>query len=581
MAKIYTQKNDEEERSNMMILTTQEKIHDYSTRGWWGTKTIQHYLQTIVDRSPNKEAVIDPANKASLCKTPLYALTYQELQYKIDQLATALYENGIGKDDIVAIQLPNIVELVVSYFAILKVGAISSPIPIQFREFECLQLLQSLNAKAVITLLEINDRQYATMYAQLQPQVPSLQTIFTFDEPIDDCVVIDFEKQSIHQLPNIAVTANDIFTICWTSGTEGKPKGVPRSHNEWFVSAYASVDAAKLTANDRILLTFPLVNMAGIGGVLVPWILSGGTLVLHHPFDFPTFLAQIGTQRITYTLVPPSLLAVMIKNEAILSSIDIGALRAIGTGSAPITSWLIHSWKDLHGVDLINYFGSNEGATFLSDAEDVPDPQLRAIYLPRFGPKELSWHNRVGKMVESKLIDVDTGEEITEPNHPGELLIRGPGVFSGYWQAPELNTKAFDEEDYFHTGDLFEIIRDHGEDRYYRVVGRLKDIIVRSGMKISPLEIEEIIQTHPSIVEVAVIPFPHRTHGEISCACVVLAQEQTITLEEIINLLTDKKIASFKLPEKLMIVDTLPRNAVGKVMKSALIDQVVDEEVGA
>ena len=107
-----------------MILTTQEKIHDYSTRGWWGTKTIQDSLQTIVDRSPNKEAVIDPANKASLCKTPLYTLTYQELQYKIDQMASALHRNGIGKDDIVAIQLPNIVELVISYFAILKVGAI-------------------------------------------------------------------------------------------------------------------------------------------------------------------------------------------------------------------------------------------------------------------------------------------------------------------------------------------------------------------------------------------------------------------------------------------------------------------------
>ena len=564
-----------------MILTTQEKIHDYSKRGWWGTKTIQDYLQDFVDRSPNKEAVIDPANKSSLCKTPSYSLTYQELQHKINQLATALHENGIGKDDIVAIQLPNIVELVVSYFAILKVGAISSPIPIQFREFECMQLLQSLNAKAVITLQQINDRHYAAMYARLQPQLPSLETIFTFDGDFEDGLAIDFENQSIQPLPNVAVSANDIFSICWTSGTEGKPKGVPRSHNEWFVSAYASVDAAKLTANDRILLTFPLVNMAGIGGVLVPWVLSGGTLVLHHPFDFPTFLAQISTQRITYTLVPPSLLTVMIKNEAILSGMDIGALRAIGTGSAPITPWLIHSWKDLHGVDLINYFGSNEGATFLSDVEDVPDPQLRSVYLPRFGPKELSWHNRVGKMVESKIVDVDTGEEITEPNHPGELLIRGPGVFTGYWQAPEINAKVFDEEGYFHTGDLFEIIRENGEERYYRVVGRLKDIIVRSGMKISPLEIEEIIQEHPSIVEVAVIPYPHRTHGEISCACVVLAEGQTITLEEITKLLTNKKIASFKLPEKLMIVDTLPRNAVGKVMKSALIDQVVDEEVGA
>ena len=564
-----------------MILTTEEKIKAYTEKGWWGTKTVQQYLQHFVENSPTKKAVVDPLNKASLCNTPLLSLTYEQLQQKIDQVASALHEQGIGKDDIVAIQLPNIVELVVSYFAILKIGAISSPIPIQYREFECLQLLQSLNAKAIITMQQINDRQYAAMYAQLQHQVPSLNTIFTFDGHDDNSVFIDFEQQPIHELPNVDVTANDIFTICWTSGTEGKPKGVPRSHNEWLISAYASVDAVKLTADDRILLTFPLVNMAGIGGVLVPWVLTGGTLVLHHPFDFPTFLAQIGSERITYTLVPPSLLTIMIKNEAILSAIDISALRAIGTGSAPITPWLINSWKDTHGVDLINYFGSNEGATFLSDAEDVPDPQLRSIYLPRFGPKELTWHNRVGKMVESKLIDVENGEEITEPNHPGELLIRGPGVFSGYWQAPEINDKAFDEDGYFRSGDLFEIIHENGEDRYYRVVGRLKDIIVRSGMKISPLEIEEIIQEHPSVVEVAIIPHPHRTHGEISCACVVVAEGHTITLEEIISLLTAKKIASFKLPEKLMIVNALPRNAVGKVLKSALIDQLADEEVGA
>ncbi len=563
-----------------MILTKQENINVYTDNGWWGTKTTQDYLQDLVNQSPNKEALIDPANKASLCNTPSYSLTYEELQQKIDQVATALHEQGIGKDDIVALQLPNIVELVISYFAVLKVGAISSPFPLQYREFECLQLLQSLKAKAVITMQQINERQYANMYTELQPQVPSLKTIFTFDGEYSNCVSIDLQKQVVQPLPIVDVSANDIFTICWTSGTEGKPKGVPRSHNEWFVSAYASVDAAKLTEVDRILLTFPLVNMAGIGGVLVPWILSGGTLVLHHPFDFPTFLAQLGTQRITYTLVPPSLLTMMIKNEAILAGIDTSALRAIGTGSAPITPWLIHSWKEIHGVDLINYFGSNEGATFLSDAEDVPDAQLRAIYLPRFGPKELSWHNRVGKMVESKLVDVDTGEEITEPNHPGELKIKGPGVFSGYWQAPEINAKAFDADGYFSTGDLFEIIEENGEARYYRVVGRLKDIIVRSGMKISPLELEEIIQTHPSIVEVAVIPYPHKAHGEISCACVVVAEGQTITLEEVIQLLTDKKIASFKLPEKLMIVDTLPRNAVGKVIKSALIDQVSDEQVG-
>ena len=561
-----------------MILTSAEKIQSYTTKGWWTESTILDKLQTLIEDDPTKVAVIDPGNKAALCATPFYQLSFAELNTKIDYVASFLQQHGVGKDDIVAIQLPNIVELVISYFAICKIGAISSPIPIQFREFECTQLLQSLNAKAVITMKQIHEREYAAMYNEIQASNQNIETIFTFDAA-EYTVHIDLENAVETECVLPEITANDIFTICWTSGTEGKPKGVPRSHNEWFVSAYASVDAAKLTAHDRILLTFPLVNMAGIGGVLVPWVLSGGTLVLHHPFDFPTFLTQIDQYQITYTLIPPSLLTLMIKNEAILTGRNIQALRAIGTGSAPITPWLINRWKEIHGVDLINYFGSNEGATFLSDADDVPNPLHRAQYLPRFGPDHLSWHNRVGQMVESKLVDLDTGEEITVANRPGELRIKGPGVFAGYWNAPDLNEKAFDQEGYFKTGDLFEIIEEDGADCYYRVVGRIKDIIVRSGMKISPLEIEEVLQVHPSIQEIAIVPIPNQKHGEISCACVVLADNTSITLGEIVSYLSEQKIASFKFPEKLIIFEQLPRNAVGKIVKTALIESILQNDV--
>lgn len=561
-----------------MILTSTDKIQTYTSKGWWTESTILDQLQNLIETEATKEAVIDPGNKAALCSTPMYRLTFAELNAKINYVASILQQHGIGKDDIVAIQLPNIAELVISYFAICKLGAISSPIPIQFREFECTQLINSLNAKAVITMKQINERSYAAMYDEIRSTEQNVETIFTFDHA-ENAIHINLDNAVDTPVEQPTITANDIFTICWTSGTEGKPKGVPRSHNEWYVSAYASVDAAKLTQNDRILLTFPLVNMAGIGGVLVPWVLSGGTLVLHHPFDFPTFLAQIDQEQITYTLVPPSLLTMMLKNDAILAGRNIQALRAIGTGSAPITPWLIDSWKEIHGVDLINYFGSNEGATFLSDADDVPNPLHRSLYLPRFGPSHLKWQNRVGQMVESKLVDLDTGEEITVANRPGELRIKGPGVFSGYWNAQDLNEKSFDEQGYFKTGDLFEIIEEDGEDRYYRVVGRIKDIIVRSGMKISPLEIEEILQSHPSIQDVAIVPIPHQKHGEISCACVALASDKTITLNEIVSFLNEYKVASFKLPEKLIIVEQLPRNAVGKILKAALIDSILQQDV--
>ncbi len=567
-----------------MILTTKKKIEHFTSIGWWGVKTIDDYLNDLVKNTPNKLAVVDPGNKTALCNKELLRFTYEQLDEKINSVAEQLLTSGIGKDDIVAIQLPNIVELVITYFAVLRVGAISSPFPVQFREFECTQMLQSLEAKAVITMDQMNDREYAKMFKEIQKDVPSLQTIFTYDESdLEGVFTLNLDKSTtiFEELnkyrENLDVSANDTFTICWTSGTEGKPKGVPRSHNEWLISASASVDGAQLSAEDKILLTFPLVNMAGIGGVLVPWILTGGTLVLHHPFDFPTFLHQIDAEKITYTLVPPSLLTAMIKKPAILGGKNISSLRAIGTGSAPISSWLITSWKDDHGVDLLNYFGSNEGATFLSDLYDVPDPKLRSLYLPRFGRKGFTWNNKVAEKFESKIIDLDTGEEILLPNQPGELKIRGAGVFSGYWKADEINAKIFDEEGYFSTGDLFEIIEENGEDRYYRVVGRLKDIIVRSGMKISSQEIEDIILTHPAVEEVAIVPFPDRIHGEISCACIVPSKEQVITHEELNDYLRNHNIASFKLPEKMVIIQELPRNSVGKIMKAHLSELVKNE----
>lgn len=570
-----------------MILTTDKKIEQFTARGWWGVKTIEDYLTELVISTPNKLAIVDPGNKASLCNTDQLRYTYAQLDQKINSVAEQLLKCGIGKDDIVAIQLPNIVELVITYFAVLRIGAISSPFPIQFREFECTQMLQSLDAKAVITMHKINDREYAAMFKELQKEVTALKYIFTYDESdVEDVYTLNLDQTSdeSNELNNyrahLSNTANDIFTICWTSGTEGKPKGVPRSHNEWLISASASVDGAQLSAEDNILLTFPLVNMAGIGGVLVPWILTGGTLVLHHPFDFPTFLQQIDAENITYTLVPPSLLTAMIKKPAILGGNNISSLRAIGTGSAPISSWLITSWKEEHGVDLLNYFGSNEGATFLSDFQDVPDPQLRSLYLPRFGRKDFTWNNQVAEKFESKIVDLDTGEEILEPNRPGELKIRGAGIFSGYWKADEINEKVFDNEGYFSTGDLFEIIEVNNEKRYYRVVGRLKDIIVRSGMKISSQEIEDIILTHPSVEEVAIIPFPDRIHGEISCACIVPTKDQEISLDELSDYLRNYNIASYKIPEKLVIIQELPRNSVGKILKAHL-GELVKNEVNA
>lgn len=567
-----------------MILSSDERIRDYLEKGWWGSVTIEDYFLELVEKSPDKEAVVDPLNRASLCGGSMHRLTYQQLNQQVNSLAELLIDHGIGKNDIVAIQLPNIVELVITYLAVLRIGAISSPFPVQYREFECVQLLESLAAKAVITIDQINNREYASMYTNITEQVPSLQHIFAFgDVAPEDTILLNieatnttYEKLTSYR-KTIEITANDIFTICWTSGTEGKPKGVPRSHNEWFISAYATLDAAQLTEDDHILLTFPMVNMAGIGGMFIPWLLSGGKFVLHHPFDLPSFLQQVEQEKITYTLIPPALLNMMLKNEAFLSGKDIRTLRVVGTGSAPLSTWMIAGWKEKYGVDIINYFGSNEGAAFLSSPTDIPDPEMRSKYFPRFGVKGISWNNRISERTESKIVDLETGEEITEPYHPGELRLRGASVFAGYWKAVEMNQTSFDEDGYFCTGDLFEIAGDHAQ--YYRVVGRVKDVINRGGLKVSPEELEGLIQSHPQVLEVSVVSYPDPILGEIICACVVPRESSEVTLEEMVAFLKEKKIASYKLPERLALLKELPRNPVGKIMKHQLREIVKLEQV--
>lgn len=567
-----------------MILSSDERIKEYVEKGWWGTATIEEYFLQHVEQWPDKEAIVDPINRGALCGGLMQRLTYKELDHRVSRLAEILLEHGIVKDDIVAIHLPNIVELVITYLAVLRVGAISSPFPVQYREFECSQQLKMLGAKAVITIEKMNQREYAAMHVKIKEQVPSVHHVFVFGDDVPkgaisihtDGVDSEFTRLKAYR-DTIEITADDILTICWTSGTEGKPKGVPRSHNEWFINAYGTVDAAQLTGDDRILNTFPMVNMAGIGGMLIPWLLSGGKLVLHHPFDLPSFLQQVEQEMITYTLIPPALLNMMLKNQAMLNCRDITSLRAVGTGSAPLTAWMIAGWKEKYGVDIINFFGSNEGAAFLSSPNDIPNPEMRSKYFPRFGVKGFNWDNRISERIESKIVDLETGEEITESLHPGELRIRGASLFSGYWKSEEMNQTSFDQDGYFCTGDLFEIAGD--QNQYYRVVGRVKDVINRGGLKISPEELEGLLQGHPMVEDVAVVSYPDPIMGENVCVCIVPRESVEIKLEELVAFLREKQIASYKLPERLVLLEQLPRNPVGKILKNQLREMVKSERV--
>ena len=366
-----------------------------------------------------------------------------------------------------------------------------------------------------------------------------------------------------------AVSANDVFTVCWTSGTEASPKGVPRSHNEWLVVAPSIIEAAQLQPGARLLNPFPLINMAGLSSCFAAWLVLGGTVVQHQPFVLPVFLEQLRTERIDYTVSPPAILNALLQQEELLAGIDFKRLRRIGSGSAPLSEWMVRGFEERHGVHIVNYFGSNEGAALTSSDIDVPDPEMRAQYFPRAGVDGHHWKISTTRKIRTRLVDLDNGQDIVQAGQVGELRFAGPTIFSGYFRAPELSARAFDEQGYYRTGDLFEIAGDRQQ--YYRYVGRSKDLVIRGGVNISSEEVESLLLACPGVQDVAVVAVPDPILGEKLCACIVARPGHSPTLADLQRFLKDdKRVAVYKLPEYLLPVDSLPRNAVGKILKRQL-----------
>jgi non-ribosomal peptide synthetase component E (peptide arylation enzyme) len=235
---------------------------------------------------------------------------------------------------------------------------------------------------------------------------------------------------------------------------------------------------------------------------------------------------------------------------------------------------MVREYQQAHGIVVVNIFGSNEGMALISGSEDVPDPEDRAEFFPRYGVADFEWNNRVADRMKTRLQDVDTAEVITRPGRPGELLIWGASVFDGYYNAPETNRSVFTDDGFFHTGDLFEIAGDGEKSRFYRFVGRCKDIIVRGGVKISPDEIDNLLAGHPKLVEAAVVGYADEVMEERVCAAVVPKPGESVDLDDITGFLRSRNVAVFKLPERLLVLDQLPRNPLGKVLRNALKEMV-------
>ncbi|HXC41105.1 MAG TPA: class I adenylate-forming enzyme family protein [Burkholderiales bacterium] len=569
-----------------MIPFSAETIRDYTNRGVWGRTTVDDLFRIAVLGGRERLAIVDPPDKQAMTGVAPLRLNWLELDDMVDRLAARFLALGLKKDDIVAVQLPNCVELAMVYLAVARLGLIISPFPIQYRDHELIDLLGFVDARVMITFGRIKGHDHVAMLAGVKKHLPGLKGVLAWGASASEAQSLD--AQSLDNLREgvldraavldasraAAVDANEVFTITWTSGTEARPKGVPKTHNHWMCAGIACAEAGELRDGEVLLNPFPMTHIGSLGGMFFPWLLKGGVLVQHQPFELDTFLTQLASERVAYTVAPPAVLNLLVQNQALMDKYDLSALHSVGSGSAPLSPWMIRGLFDRYGISVWNSFGSSEGCALFGAGRDIPDPEARAEYLPRFGVKGIGWSSWVAGAQETRLVDPATEQEITQPGQPGELRLRGPLVFSGYWNDPEQTRRAFDADGWYKTGDTFEIAGEGPTPRYYHYLARTKDVVNRGGMKISPAELETLIDGHPKVREAAVIGVPDARMGEVVCAVVVPRDPAAkLELKELTDYLRDKRIAVYKLPERLAIVDALPRNPVGKVLKRDLRDQ--------
>lgn len=557
-----------------MRLHSEAEVARYRAIGAWTDDLIDQCFQARAAVEPGRVAIVDPPNRPDLTDGDPLELTWAGFDDMVWQVAAVLHEEGVAAGDVVAVQLPNTVEIAATFLAVIRLGAIVCPFPVQYRAHEIESLSAMAAATHMVTMARIGRREAASEALKLLHAAPTLRRVLAFGEdPPGGAVALDrrlarADREEVERyVATLEPDPNDCVTICWTSGTENRPKGVPRAHCDWLAMSTSTVEGPHLTPDDVLLNPFPMVNMAGISGMFLPWTAVGGTLVQHHPFDLVTFLRQIAERRATYTVAPPALLTQLLQREDLLAATDILSLRSIGSGSAPLTPALLEGWHDRYGIDIINFYGSNEGIALLGLPEDIPDPAERAQFFPRYGVAGRTWSFRIANWTQTRIVDLDTEEEITEPGRPGELRIKGPSVFAGYLPASGV-PDPFDAEGFLKTGDLLEIGGEQAE--YLHYVDRIKDIVVRGGVKISAAEVESLIAGHRAVRDVAIVAYPDEILGERACAVVVTRPGQETTLEDLVAYLRSLDVATYKLPERLLVLDDLPRNPVGKVLKREL-----------
>lgn len=518
--------------------------------GYWIDRTMDDFLADSIRLFPDKTAIVAHRVDRSASRR----FTYRELGDMVAHCAGALREMGVVPGDVVSVQLPNWWEFVVTAFACGRIGAVVNPLMPIFRERELRYMLGFACSKVLIVPQMYRGFDHAAMAAGLRAELPNLRHIVVVDgDPQNsfDCRMLRCATPVTPSLDpaTSALQPDDVSVMVFTSGTTGDPKGVMHSSNTLLACLNALRGRFGLAPDDVLLCATPVGHMTGYAAVMMLAVRLGGTMVLQDVWDGARGVALMAEEGVTYTAASTPFLT------DICDAVAAGAprpkrLRSFLCGGAPIPPTLIQ--RAAHELDLAvcSLWGMTEALS-----GTLTEPQ-------RAADKSSTTDGRPLEGMEVLVADAD-GRPLSV-GQTGRLLVRGAQVFLGYFKRPDL--PAYDAEGWFDTGDLA-YMDDEG---YIRIDGRTKDVLIRGGENVPVFEIEGLLVAHPAVAAAAVVGYPDRRLGERACAFVVLKPGASFDLAALQTHMAQSQVAKQYWPERVRVVEELPRTPTGKIQKFRL-----------
>ena len=462
--------------------------------------------------------------------------TYASLYYAIESIGKQLRRMGIRREDKVAITIPNSIDTIITFLGV-SCYAIAAPMNPSYKTEEFRFFLEDTEAKAIITDKQGNK---AIHEAALEGTIH-----ISIDSEADGNIVLSNDSSNVYSYETDKPNAEHVALVLHTSGTTSRPKMVPLTHGNLTSSIHNIVDTYKLQPNDVSLCAMPLFHVHGLVASTLSTLASGGTVLVPHGFNPFNFLRIGQSQPFTwYSSVPSIHKAILSRAKGNPTPYKLPSLRFIRSCSSALAPEIMTELEELFDVPVLEAYGMTEASHQMSS-----NPMPPATRLP----------GSVGQATGIQISIMDEKGNMEPPKSRGEVVIKGPNIFHGYEHNSEANASSF-TNGWFRTGDEG-MLNDNG---YLTLLGRLKEIINRSGEKISPQEIDEILLSHPAVAEAVTFGIPHSIHGEEPSAAVVLSDSVT---EAELTRFCREYLADFKCPRVIHIVDQIPRTATGKIQR--------------